>query len=128
MNKFCIHPQNSHIMKQRKKVSSSDDRVGLISYENNVESLLKRSFKQCIFDHILYFYLWAKCNNYLGYVNLKPMCPVVSVSCGVVTRGCLAMCLHVSSSCHTVTELLSRTSKLTDGVNNCFIMLKNLST
>ena len=41
----------------------------------------------------------AKCN--LGKVNLEPMRKVVSVICGVATRACLAMCLHVKMlMCH----------------------------
>jgi len=37
----------------------------------------------------------------LGYINLNLIYPVVSMICGVAPRDCLAMCLHVSSSCHT---------------------------
>ena len=53
---------------------------------------------------IWYYLDVTKCN--LGRVNCKPMHPAVSVICGVATRACLAMCLHVSSSHHACRCLL----------------------
>ena len=47
----------------------------------------------------------AKCN--LGQVNVEPMRPAVSMICGVAARACLAMCLHVGSSHHICSSLLS---------------------
>ena len=47
----------------------------------------------------------AKCNS--GEVNLEPMHPAVSMICGMAARACLAMCLHLSSSCHNYTCLLA---------------------
>ena len=53
---------------------------------------------------IIYYYV-AKGN--LGQVYLELMCPAVSMISGRAAEACLATCLHVSTSCHICSCLLS---------------------
>ena len=67
-----------------------------LKMSRNPANLKLKSFGK---DKFLHFwsdlsYNLAKCNQ----VNLEPLPPAISSNCGVATRACFAMCLHLGYS------------------------------
>ena len=70
------------------------------------EILQNEAFVRMIMNDISSSFHVAEWN--LGQVNLEPMCPAVSMICGVAATACLALCLHVSCGRHNCSCLFQR--------------------